>query len=127
MLMRRKLLFWGPLGIVGLLLFLALGGFIVQWLWNTLLPPLFGLPVVTFWQALGLLALSRILFGGVGGSHRARRSGHSRIRHHVADRVVDRVAARMETMTPEERARVRHAMRERFGFDADDDPAGSSR
>ena len=46
--------------------FVALGGFLVQQLWNWLLPALFGWPVLTFWQALGLLALCRILFGGIG-------------------------------------------------------------
>jgi RNA polymerase sigma factor (sigma-70 family) len=50
------------------------GGTIVRLLWNWLLPPLFGWPEVTFWQALGLLALCRILFGGFGG-HRSHRSG----------------------------------------------------
>ena len=43
----------------------------MQWLWNWLLPDIFGLRRVTFWEALGLLALCRILFGGFGkgGSH----------------------------------------------------------
>jgi hypothetical protein len=43
-------------------------GQIVMRLWNWLLPPLFGLPEVTVWQGLGLLVLSRLLFGGFGGS-----------------------------------------------------------
>lgn len=53
--------------IIAITLFVFIGGKVVQWLWNWLLPPLFGLPSVTYWQALGLLALSRILFGGWGG------------------------------------------------------------
>jgi hypothetical protein len=54
------------------LLFILLGGLVVQWLWNWLLPDIFGLRQITFWQALGLLALCRILFGsfGRGGGHR---------------------------------------------------------
>lgn len=66
----------------GFLFFIFFGGFIVQWLWNWLLPDIFGLRRVTFWEALGLLALCRILFGGFGkggGSHgpssRGRRPG----------------------------------------------------
>jgi hypothetical protein len=43
-------------------------GQIVMLLWNWLLPPLFGFPQVTVWQGLGLLVLSRLLFGGFGGS-----------------------------------------------------------
>ena len=63
----------------GFVVFIVVGGFVVRQLWNWLLPPIFGLREVTFWQALGLLALCRILFGGFGrgGSHagprRARR------------------------------------------------------
>ena len=81
------------------LLFIGLGGVVVRELWNGLLPPLFNLPRVTFWQALGVLALSRILFGGFGrggggGSHYRRR---------------------WEAMTPEERERIRQRLRERWG------------
>ena len=49
-----------------MLLFTSIGGEIVRLLWNWLLPPLFGWRQITFWQALGLLALCRILFGGFG-------------------------------------------------------------
>ncbi|HEY1218307.1 MAG TPA: hypothetical protein VGF03_05165, partial [Bryobacteraceae bacterium] len=50
-----------------LVIFIAIGGEVVMHLWNWLLPLLFGWRQVTFWQALGLLALCRILFGGFGG------------------------------------------------------------
>jgi hypothetical protein len=50
--------------LIGFLIFIALGGVVVQWLWNWLVPSIFGLREVTLWEALGLLALSRILFGG---------------------------------------------------------------
>jgi hypothetical protein len=49
------------------LAFAALFSFAVMLLWNWLLPAVTGLPEITFLQALGLLALSRILFGGFGG------------------------------------------------------------
>src|SRR6267142_438556 len=61
-----KMLFIGPLAIFGMILFAFIGGEIVQHLWNWLLLPLVGWPVLTFWQALGLLALCRILVGGFG-------------------------------------------------------------
>jgi hypothetical protein len=51
---------------IAFVLFILLGGIVVQWLWNWLLPELFGLRRITFWQALGLLALCRILFGSFG-------------------------------------------------------------
>lgn len=40
---------------------------IVMLLWNLLIPGIFGLISINFWQALGLLILARILFGGFGG------------------------------------------------------------
>ena len=39
---------------------------IVMALWNALLPELFGVGTISFWQALGLLILCKILFGGFG-------------------------------------------------------------
>ena len=61
----------GISSVIGFVLFILLGGLVVQWLWNWLLPDVFGLRQITFWQALGLLALCRILFGnfGRGGGH----------------------------------------------------------
>jgi hypothetical protein len=101
--MRKRLLFFAPLAILALACFVAVGGLVVQLLWNWLLPPLFGWPVVTFWQALGLLALCRILFGGLGrhGWHRPGFRGHW--------------GERWRRMTPEERERFRETMRARFG------------
>ena len=64
---------------IAFLLFIFLGGIVVQWLWNWLMPGIFGLRALTFWEALGLLALSRILFGGFGrggGSHGPRKERH---------------------------------------------------
>src|SRR5258706_1563168 len=68
--MKRKWIFLAPLGILALALFVFIGGEVVKQLWNWLLPALFDLPRVTFWQALGLLSLSRILFGGFDGHPR---------------------------------------------------------
>ncbi len=52
------------LGIAALFAF----GFVVQLLWNWLMPRIFDLPAVTYWEGLGILALSSILFGRLGGS-----------------------------------------------------------
>jgi hypothetical protein len=102
--MRRKWIYIAPLAILGLLLFIALGGAVVQQLWNWLLPPLFDWREITFWQALGLLALCRILFGGFG--HRGFYGPNFR----------RRMAERSERMTPEERERFRQGMRGRCGL-----------
>ena len=102
--MRKKWIWLAPAAIAAMAGLIALGGLIVRLLWNGLLPPLFGWPQVTFWQALGLLVLSRILFGGLG-THTARRSGFRR-----------RIGERWEAMTPDERERFREGMRRSCGF-----------
>ena len=54
-----KIFFMVPLAILGMLLFVVIGGELVLQLWNWLLPPLFGWRLITFWQALGILVLCR--------------------------------------------------------------------
>jgi hypothetical protein len=54
----------GILAVTGLAI---LFGFAVMWLWNWLMPELFGLPTLTFWKAVGVVLLSKLLFGGFGG------------------------------------------------------------
>ncbi len=48
-------------------------GFVVQGLWNHLLPEILGVKAITYWQAIGLFVLCRILFGSF--SFRGKRSG----------------------------------------------------
>ena len=105
--MRRRWMFLLPLIPLLILLFIFIGGEIVMHLWNWLLPPLFGWHEVTFWQALGLLILCRILFGGLGRHGRYGRSRRDR----------DRARAEIwERLTPEERERLRQGLRGRCGF-----------
>jgi|SRR5579862_2291436 hypothetical protein len=85
------------------ILFLAVFSFFVMRLWNWLMPAVFGWHLITYWQALGLLVLSKILFGGFrGGPQR-----HWRWR--------GRMMERWEHMTPEEREKFRNSMRGRCG------------
>src|SRR5262245_28572535 len=109
--MRRKWIVIAPLALAGMLAFTALGGIAVQLLWNWLAPALFDLPVITFWQALGLLVLSRLLFGGFG-RHGCGRPDFRR-----------RLSERWGQMSPEERERFRHGLRGRLGIDPS--PGGS--
>jgi hypothetical protein len=87
--------------------FIGIGGAVVMLLWNWNLPAVFGWREITFWQALGLFALCRILFGDLGmrvrGSHRP--NGWMR----------RRMAERWEKMTPEEREKYRQSWRGRCG------------
>jgi hypothetical protein len=75
-------------------------GFVVKGLWNILIPPIFGWHTITFWQAIGLLVLSKILFGGF---HRHGGGGRNQWRH--------RMKERWEHMTPEQREQFRKGMR----------------
>jgi len=81
------------------LLVLALMSMVVMSLWNGLLPVLFGWKMIGYWQAVGLIVLSRLLFGGFGG----RRGLGGPWRH--------RNWERGERMTPEEREKFRQGMR----------------
>jgi hypothetical protein len=82
---------------------IAVLGFVVMSLWNSLMPPLFGLHLINFWQAVGLLLLSKILFGGFRGGPGRHRYWRRRMRE------------RWERMTPEEREKFREGMRGRCG------------
>src|SRR6476646_11509951 len=105
---KRKLFWMVPAGILGMALFVFIGGEIVMRLWNWLVPMLFGLRQITFWQAIGILALCRILFG----SHGFRGPMRSNVRRRMRERMEERYAA----MTPEERERARQSWRGRCGF-----------
>jgi hypothetical protein len=78
-------------------------GFVVMSLWNWLAPAVFGARTINFGQALGILVLSKILFGGFRG--RPGYGGHWR----------RRMSARWEQMTPEEREKFRQGMAGRCG------------
>jgi len=97
-----------PLAILGIVFFIWIGGELVMYLWNWLAPTLFGWRQITFWQAVGLLALCRILFGGLGG-HRPR----SNMRRRMDERMRRRMDERWEQMTPEEREKFRQGFRGR--------------
>jgi hypothetical protein len=59
---------------------LFLFGYVVMLLWNWLMPEIFGLKTLTYWQAWGLLALSCILFGRIGGGGSSGSSDRKRKR-----------------------------------------------
>ena len=90
-----KHVLWG-ISIVAAVLFVF--GLFVQLLWNWLMPALFHLPTITFWQGLGLLVLSWLFFGGLRGS--GPRSGYRRDWRH-------RMRERWDCMSPEEREKFR--------------------
>ena len=98
-------------GHIALVLLAAAGfSFIMMLLWNALLPNIFGIVSINFWQALGLLALARILFGGVTGAMRHLYHEHSNHTHPHS-----LIREQWEKMTPEQRKMFINKRRH-FGF-----------
>ena len=84
----RKWYWFIPLALVAV----AAAGIVTMLLWNALLPVLFHLPVISFCQALGILVLARLLFGGLG-CHGRRHGQH----------IHNNFREKWENMTPEDR------------------------
>jgi len=76
----QKILLGIGFGVAGIGL-IALCGWVVMLLWNWLMPEIFGLKRVTYWQAWGLLILCCILFKDFGSGHSNGRSDRKRRRH----------------------------------------------
>lgn len=85
------------------LLFIALG-LLVMLLWNAVLPAVLGVQEIGFWQSIGLLALCRILFGGLG------------FRPGMFEKAHRRMHERWMKMTPEQREAFMQHRRHKFGF-----------
>ena len=86
--------------------FITAISFVVMQLWNNLLPDILHVGVITFWQAMGIFVLSKILFGfGRGGGGRGFRGGAPWMRQKMEER--------FKNMTPEEREKFKQKLRER--------------
>lgn len=80
-------------------LILALGG-IVMLLWNAIVPEVFGTAALTYWQAVGLLLLTQILFRGIG---RWRGHHHAGVHSHWKHKLEEKLAS----LSPEEREKFK--------------------
>ncbi|MEI6898783.1 MAG: hypothetical protein WCL00_02800 [Bacteroidota bacterium] len=83
----RRWVGWVILGIVGITVFAFLFGAVIMYLWNWLMPVIFHLGAITYWQAVGIAVLARMLFGsfhhgGQGGKRGHGGWGHGRWGHH---------------------------------------------
>jgi len=85
----------------------ALLGYVVMSLWNNVLAVVVNVSTISFWQAIGLLVLSKIFFGGFRGGWRGHRGGHWRKEWQ------EKWEARMQDMTPEEREKIKQEWRSR--------------
>jgi Ca2+/H+ antiporter, TMEM165/GDT1 family len=82
----------------------ALFSFIVMSLWNAILPAVIHVSAITFWQALGILVLSKILFSGFGGG---------RGWHHKRQEWRQRMNEKLQTMSPDEREKFKQQLKDR--------------
>jgi hypothetical protein len=99
---RRRFIFI-PLAVAA---FLSLISFVVMTLWNDLLTGILHVGVITFWQAMGIFILCKILFGFGKGGHRFG-GGSPWMRH--------RMEERFKNMTPEEKEKFKAKMEQRCG------------
>lgn len=98
---------WIKKGLMFITLFIAfvlLLGLVVMGLWNAILPAVLGIKVITFTQALGILLLSKILFGGFRGGSRAN-----------MEQWRMKMQEKMGSMTPEEKEKFKSEWRNRCG------------
>jgi hypothetical protein len=107
----RKIAGIVAVGILGIFAF----GSIVMLLWNALIPAIFHLQEITFWQALGLLVLTKILFSGFRGGPRGFGSRWKK----------DALRERWAGMTPEEKEKFKQEWGRRCGrpFPPEPNPA----
>ena len=99
---RRRFRLLIPVAVIA---FVGVLSYAVYALWNGVLTDVLGVKTITYWQALGLLVLSKILFGGFpGGRGRFGRCGCG-----------PDWARQAESLPPEQRERLREEMRQRFG------------
>ena len=84
---------------------LFLFGWLVMLLWNGILPEVLSVNTISFWQAMGILVLSKILFGGFKGGHRHPESHHNPKQDYLH---------RWMHMNREEREKMRDEYKARF-------------
>lgn len=90
---------------------ISLFSFVVMSLWNTILVPVLHISVVNFWQALGILALSKILFGGFPGRRHHGHRGHPGL--FTDKKWRGEMHEKWRNMTPEEKQKFKENWRDR--------------
>ena len=110
---------WILKGIKMFFLFLLFGAamsYLVMSLWNWLMPVVFGLSIINFWQALGLLLLAKIIFGFGHGNwgHSGYYASHWKEQGTV--RWKEKMEDKLKAMTPADREKFRAEWKKRCGW-----------
>jgi hypothetical protein len=95
----------GKMVIFGFLMVMLLG-VVTQFLWNFIMPEIFGLPVINFWQALAMFILAKLIFGFGGGGKKW--GGHS---NHQWRR---QWAEKYSKLSPEDRERFKQKLKDKW-------------
>lgn len=96
-----RFLFFGVMAVAAIFGFSA----IVMLLWNAILPSLLHVGIIGYWQAMGLLVLSKILFGSMGPGGRRRHFGGPP--HHLKEKFMN--------MSEEEKAAFKEHWQKQWG------------
>jgi hypothetical protein len=103
---RNRKVWIGKAIVFGALLFVLLG-LVTQFLWNFIMPDIFGLPVINFWQGIAMFLLAKLIFGFGGGS-RGKWGGY---RSHHWKR---EWAEKYSKLSPEERERFKQKFKDKW-------------
>ena len=114
--MKHRKIIRGPLFLLKLILILAFTSAVLMFLWNALIPQLFNGPQLNYWQAAGLLLLAKILFGSIG-----RGFGRRTHYRYPEEMWKQKLRAKYEAMTPEEKEKFNKKCKSRFVFTFSDD------
>lgn len=110
--MRKEFMVKKAIAIVVFVFAFIVGlSFAVMALWNNILVGVLHVSTITFWQALGIFALAKILFGGFPGPRGRWGGGPGRWKQHMAEGMKEK----WMNMTPEDREKFKQEWRDRCG------------
>jgi hypothetical protein len=92
--------------VFGVLMVVLLGS-VTQFLWNFIMPEIFGLPVINFWQGLAMFVLAKLIFGFGGG-------GRNKWRHYRGHQWRREWAEKYSKLSPEERERFKQKLKDKW-------------
>lgn len=95
-------------------LFGAAMSYVMMTLWNWVMPAVFGLTIITYWQAVGILLLSKLLFGFGGWRHKSHYAQHWK--QHGGAMWKEKMEEKLKSMSPEEREKLREEWKKRCGW-----------
>ena len=72
----EKIFLYGVGGFILFIIFLLIFGLVIKFLWNATIATMFGLPLISYWQAIGLFILAKFFFGFGSGKNYTNKKKH---------------------------------------------------